>query len=131
MIEITMAGVTIGVTPETIRARMERKIMHRVVYTNYDTIAEKMGYPAEAVLGTLLDFGTMSTRIKVLKGKLPFELLNHVDNEDDMVKKFTQYIDDAPVNLVDKIIEVMNSIDAPDDPDLVNGELPEGTEKKS
>lgn len=131
MIEITVKGVTVGVTPETVRKRMERKIIHRVIYTRYDVIAEKLGYPAEAVLITLLDFGTMSTRVELVKGKLPFEFVSHIDSEEDMTRKFTKFIDDAPVNLIDKIIETINRVDEPDDPDLVDGELPPGTEKKS
>lgn len=131
MVEITENGVTIAVTPETIRNRMHRAIIHKHVYANYIEIAEAIGYEAVDIIKVLADFGDISPRVKMLKGKLDFEFLVHTDGMEQITEKFNRYTDSKQIALVTKIIETINAMDAPHDPDLTAGALPEDTEKKS
>lgn len=130
MTEITVNGVTIEVTPETIRNRMHRAIIHKCIYANYVEIAEKVGYEATDIISILTAFGDISPRVKILKGKLDFEFISHVDSMEQIADKFDRYADSNAIELVTKIIETINAMDAPNDPDLTAGALAEDVEKK-
>ena len=130
MIEVTANGVTVAVTPETIRNRMHRAIIHKRIYANYVEISEKLGYESVDILKVVSDFGDISPRVKILKGKLDFEFISHIDSMEQIVEKFNKYADSDAVELVTKIIETVNAMDAPNDPDLTAGALPETVEKK-
>ena len=131
MIEVTANGVTVAVAPETIRNRMHRTIIQKRIYANYVEIAEKLGYESVDIITILSDFGAISPRAKILKGKLEFEFISHVDSMEQIVEKFNKYADTEAIELVTKIIETVNAMDAPHNPDLTAGALPEDTEKKS
>jgi len=130
MIEIVDSGATIRVAPETIRTRMHRSIIHQRIYTNYSEIAEELGYEAGDILAILADFGAISPRVEVAKGSIDFEFLSHTDTVEEIASKFNKYCDSTLVPLVEKIIEAVNKLDSPHDPDLTAGALPETVEKK-
>ena len=130
MIEVAVNGVTVAVAPETIRNRMHRAIIHKRIYANYIEIAEKLGYEAVDIISILSDFGDISPRVKILKGELDFEFISHVDSAEKITEKFDKYADSVAIELVTKIIETVNAMDAPNDPDLTAGALPETVEKK-
>ncbi len=131
MVEVTENGVTIAVTPETIRNRMHRAIIHKRIMADYVEITEKLGYESTDILTILTTFGDISPRVKVLKGQLDFEFIVHTDGMEQITKKFNRYADSKQIALVTKIIETINAMDASHDPDLTAGALPEDTEKKS
>ncbi len=130
MVEITENGVTVAVTPETIRNRMHRAIIHKRIYANYIEIAEAIGYEAVDIISVLSDFGDISPRVKIIKGKLDFEFIVHTDGMEQITKKFNRYVDSKQIELVTKIIETINAMDAPHDPALTVGALPDDVEKK-
>lgn len=131
MIEVTENGVTVAVTPETIRNRMHKAIIHKRIFANYVEITEKLGYDADDIITILTTFGDISPRVKVLKGKLDFEFILHTDGMEQITEKFNRYADSKQIELVTKVIETINAMDAPHDPDLTAGALPDDVEKKS
>jgi flagellar basal body rod protein FlgF len=130
MTEVTANGVTLAVAPETIRNRMHRAIIHKHIYANYVEIAESLGYESVDILTILTDFGDISPRVKILKGKLDFEFISHVDSMEQIIEKFNNYADSKAIELVLKLIKTVNAMDAPNDSDLTAGALPETVEKK-
>lgn len=123
-IEMEIGEAKIKVSPETVRDRIIlQSITVKALQCQDDIERDLQIPPSDHVRVMIYNYCQISTRVRILYGRLSIPTLHGTDSHEDMVGKILQFIDSEFLGEYSELIKAVNRIDRPEIEHLAPGSL--------
>ena len=121
-IELTIGEATIQVSPETVRDKIVYKSIGRKALQCQEHVEQALGIESSNDIAVvIINYCQISTRVKVMDGKLDMPLLVGTDTIEEMNEKILAFINTSYASDYDELIKALDRIDQPDIEHLAPG----------